>query len=1057
MNSNGHHANDMLIKDVFLRSHVVELNPKEPLVSDYNEPVWPEHILAVDTETTLDPQKQSLLFGLYRVCRLQGKSYHCIEEGILPADDLSSIQLDVITRYVRASRSEVVSSDYDERLHVYSRSEFVERLLFDAIRTKSLVVAFNAPWDISRLAVGHRVSHNRGWTLILSQREFDPTKLEPKWLTRKWQTTKNGHLSTHAGYYKVVIEQNGTDYRASVYANGGLCLGSKWKATIDEAKLDGLRILSQDAAVAKQNGSVLEPNPERPCMRVTSKDSKAAFFSLTKPLRPEEWPTYKVGDKTRIVCRVLDLHTLGWALFNEQYSLKSMCEALHTKNQKFDHEPTGTVTTDELEYCRQDVRCTVDALNSLKEELDRHPVNQHRIELYPDKAVSPASVGKAYLRAMGITPPRDKFVVPDYIHGVASQAYFGGRAECKIRNTPLPVVLTDFSSQYPTINSLLGNPDVLIAENLLFEDATDEVRKFVGVTALDDCFKQENWKKMKFFARIRPDHDVVPVRAEYHDDGVTKNIGMNYFTSSEPIWLSGPDVIASKLLSGRVPHIERAIRMVPHGKQKGLRPTNLRGMVEVDPRKHDPFAVMVEQKQVHKTSNEALSYFLKICANSTSYGMFFELTPQKRFNPVKVKVFSGKHNHEQSVTTIEKQGEWYFPPIAALITGGAHLFLAMLERCITDEGGHYLFCDTDSMCIVASKHGGRVGCPNEPRIKALSWKDVEQITKRFESLNCYDRRRVPGSILKIEKVNFTRAKQIELFGYAISAKRYVLYRYDAKGNIIIVDAKAHGLGYLYPPTDTSKDDPQSDWVFEAWHWVLEGEVARPRTTPEWFSVPAMMRMTVSTPAILGMLQEFTKPFNFVHVPLLFPSLYPAGKDPSNFGLIMPFSKHRGQWLNTKAIDTHSGKEYSIALLDPTGRTRKIQVKCYGNILGAYREHPEAKFLGSDGKPCDGLTRGLLRRSHVVANAHRYVGKETSRRWEQGDDMSMVDFRCAEYSDGKVVADEKTIKRLLEIGIRKTARETRIHSDTVTLLARREPVKPITLAKVVGFIEQHSDK
>jgi hypothetical protein len=130
--------------------------------------------------------------------------------------------------------------------------------------------------------------------------------------------------------------------------------------------------------------------------------------------------------------------------------------------------------------------------------------------------------------------------------------------------------------------------------------------------------------------------------------------------------------------------------------------------------------------------------------------MFFELTPQKKFNPVKAKIFSGEHRHKQFVDAIEKPGEWYFPPIAALITGGAHLFLAMLERCITEQGGHYLFCDTDSMCIVASKTGGWVGCPNEPLIKALAWKDVDEIAKRFESLNCYDRTKVPGSILKIE-------------------------------------------------------------------------------------------------------------------------------------------------------------------------------------------------------------------------------------------------------------------------------------------------------------------
>jgi hypothetical protein len=217
----------------------------------------------------------------------------------------------------------------------------------------------------------------------------------------------------------------------------------------------------------------------------------------------------------------------------------------------------------------------------------------------------------------------------------------------------------------------------------------------------------------------------------------------------------------------------------------------------------------------------------------------------------------------------------------------------------------------------------------------------------------------------------------------------------------------------------------------------------------------MMRMTVSTPAVLGILKGFTRPFNFIHVPLLFPSLYPAGKDPSTFGLIMPFSKQRDRWLKTKATDTHSGKQYSITLLDPKGRTKKIEVKCYGNILGAYKEHPEAKFADRDGTPCDNLTRGLLRRSHIVANVHRYVGKETSRRWEQGDDRSMVDFRCAEYSEGKIIADEETRKRIVKIGIRKTAREANIDSKTIMIIVRGERIKSSTLAKVSRFIRLDS--
>lgn len=950
-------------KDVFFRSHVVEVDEKEPLVSTYAEPKWPEFVLVFDTETTLDPKEQALLFAFYRVCRLTSRGYECVEEGIVHADGISDDERRIIHAHAEQFDSEVCGPDYDEDIHVYGRAEFVERVFFEAIKSKSMIVAFNASWDISRLSVRYRVSRNRAWTLVLSER------------------------------------------------------------------------------ISRKTGQ-LEPNPERPCLRITSKDSKAAFYSLTKPFRPEEWPLYTVGDKTRLVCRVLDVRTLAWSLFNENYSLKSACKKLKAENRKIDHEPTGKIAIEELEYGRQDVRCTVEILNILKEEFDKHP-----IKLDPDKAVSPASIGKAYLRKMGIIPPMQKFTIPDYFHGIAAQGYFGGRAECRIRNAPVPVVLTDFSSQYPTVNSLLGNMEILTAESVSFDEATEEVQSFLDRVKHDDCFDQRVWKELRFFARIRPDSDVLPVRAEFSDDGSTKNIGVNYFTSAEPVWLTGPDLVMSKLLSGKAPRVEKAFRLVPHGRQKGLKPANLRGMVEIDPAKADLFCAMVEQKEIHRKSNEALSYFLKICANSTSYGIFFELTPQQKRKPTKVRVFSGEHRHEQTVLNIEKPGEWYFPPIAALITGGAHLLLAMLERCVTDKGGHYLFCDTDSMCLVASRTGGLVPCPNEPEIRALSWNEVEEIAKRFEALNCYDRKAVRGSILKIEKINFVNGNQEELFGFAISAKRYALYRYDEDGNIVIVDAKAHGLGYLYPPKDFIEDDPSSDWLSEAWHWVLEGEVANPCPVPSWFRYPAMMRMTVSTPAVLGLLRGFTRPFNFVHIPLLFPNLYPPGKDASNFGVLMPFSKRREEWITTKATDVHTGKQYSIRLLDPTGRTKKLEVKCYGNVLGSYREHPESKFVDQNGEPCDSLTRGLLRRAHIVSNQHRYIGKEASRRWEQGDDPSLVDFTCPEYTDGKAVVDNELGKWIKETGIRRIARKSGLDRETVALILRGQPVKQNTLAKL----------
>ncbi len=88
---------------------------------------------------------------------------------------------------------------------------------------------------------------------------------------------------------------------------------------------------------------------------------------------------------------------------------------------------------------------------------------------------------------------------------------------------------------------------------------------------------------------------------------VTQNIGNNYLTSETPIWVAGPDLIASVIRTGKVPHIIRAIRMVPHGKQAGMRSVNLRGMVEIDPYGDDLFCKTIEQRKLHK-SDYALYY-----------------------------------------------------------------------------------------------------------------------------------------------------------------------------------------------------------------------------------------------------------------------------------------------------------------------------------------------------------------------------------------------------------------------------------------------------------------
>jgi DNA polymerase elongation subunit (family B) len=99
---------------------------------------------------------------------------------------------------------------------------------------------------------------------------------------------------------------------------------------------------------------------------------------------------------------------------------------------------------------------------------------------------------------------------------------------------------------------------------------------------------------------------------------------------------------------------------------------------------------------------------MKVIANSTAYGAFVELNEERKSKPVKLDIFSGEHYHRQSARDVEVPGKWYFPALASLITSGGRLLLAMAEKCVTDEGGNWLFCDTDSIAVVASPKGGTV-------------------------------------------------------------------------------------------------------------------------------------------------------------------------------------------------------------------------------------------------------------------------------------------------------------------------------------------------------------
>lgn len=543
------------------------------------------------------------------------------------------------------------------------------------------------------------------------------------------------------------------------------------------------------------------------------------------------------------------------------------------------------------------------------------------------------------------------------------QTYFGGRAESRIRKWEVPVCPVDFMSQYPTVNELLGNWDVLTAKRVTFPDATKEVRKLLSTISMERCFDRTLWPRFKFFALVYPSNDIFPVRTVYNS--TTQNIGINYFTSKEPFWFAGPDIIASILLTGKVPRIQKAIAVVPHGKQKGLRSVSLRGMVEIDANKHSFFRHVIEQRAAHE-SDPALHYWLKILANSGSYGLFVELNPNEAKN-APLRVFSGEESFETTSDVVEKPGDFFAPHIASPITAGGRLLLAMLETCIRDAGSTYLFCDTDSAAIVSMEHRQQIAMPDGAKpITALSRNEVDEIVQRFEKLNPYH---LKGSILKVHKLNWDEdGKRRQLYGYSIAAKRYALYT-KTKDDIEIAEPKAHGLGYFYPPKDSPEgwehETPQ--WIFEAWDWIMRGVLGLKRPRPSWFGLPVMMKLTLSTPhhALQNLAKgPLTRPNNFMMIPQIPRFGYPQDVDPNKCTFITSFSSERDQWMRLKCINIHDPQSRVYELTDEYDGRRAVP-KNFFMLLDSYQNHPEAKSLGPDGKPCEADTHGLL-----AARAHR---------------------------------------------------------------------------------------
>jgi hypothetical protein len=253
--------------------------------------------------------------------------------------------------------------------------------------------------------------------------------------------------------------------------------------------------------------------------------------------------------------------------------LETACQAFGVERPKRAYSGEhGILTTEYIDYNREDVRATYDLYRKLAAELGRHPIG-----LPITQALSPAAIGKAYLRKMGIRPVLDKSpAFPIARLGQATSAYYGGRAECRIRLTEVPVTYLDVSSMYPSVFALGDLWPLVIADRIGVEVKTRAAREVLGAVSREGLLDRTLWARMAgVFCRIRPAGELLPVRAEYASTGW--QIGLNYLEDApRDLWFPLADLVANCILGGRQPTILEAFRVVPVGVQPGLQPAPAR-------------------------------------------------------------------------------------------------------------------------------------------------------------------------------------------------------------------------------------------------------------------------------------------------------------------------------------------------------------------------------------------------------------------------------------------------------------------------------------------------
>src|SRR6266849_4747052 len=187
------------LSPIFLRIHSRVSNEKPRQGSEGKLPdKWAKYALVFDCETTTDI-RQDLNFLWWRFCERKQDAYIFQREGLVYADALDSQSIERIHKYAK-KREAPVEDGCPSDILVQSRTEFVDGEFWTAVQAGAVIVCFNAPFDLSRLALEYREARNKntGWSMVLWTRKGGSDIFRPK-LRIKPKDSRSAFISLAGG------------------------------------------------------------------------------------------------------------------------------------------------------------------------------------------------------------------------------------------------------------------------------------------------------------------------------------------------------------------------------------------------------------------------------------------------------------------------------------------------------------------------------------------------------------------------------------------------------------------------------------------------------------------------------------------------------------------------------------------------------------------------------------------------------------------------------------------------------------------------------------------